>query len=148
MTGNSASEPPEPRFLLDESLAPRVADALGFVGYDIQGVATAFDPDGTGRAEGIKDPEIIEWRRTNGRVWIHADDRARKEHAALLLRSGTRTLWIQRPGGRMTAREQLRILSFVLPKLLDNFAESPSVRHYKATAANPLTTPRLSRVRV
>ena len=143
MTGNSASEPPEPRFLLDESLAPRVADALGFVGYDIQGVATAFDPDGTGRAEGIKDPEIIEWCRTNGRVWIHADDRARKEHAALLLRSGTRTLWVFRPHGRMTAREQLRILAFALPKLLDHYETHPRRRHYRASATNPLSTPSL-----
>ena len=148
MSGNPVSEPPEPGFLLDESLAPRVAEALRAVGYDIQDVARVFDPDGTGRSAGITDPEIIEWCRTTGRVWLHADDRAKKQHAAHLLRSGTRTLWIQRPGGKMTAREQLRILAFVLPKLLDNFAESPGIRHYKATATNPLTTPRLSRVRV
>ncbi len=83
-----------------------------------------------------------------GTVWIHADDRAKKEHAALLLRSGARTLWIQRPGGKMTAREQLRILAFVLPKLIDNFIHRPRDRHYKATAASPLATPRLSRVRL
>ena len=147
MSGNPASEPPEPGFLLDESLAPRVAEALRAVGYDIQDVARVPDPDGTRRSAGITDPEIIEWCRTTGRVWIHADDRAKKQHAAHLLRSGTRTLWIQRPGGKMTAREQLRILAFVLPKLMDNFVESPGTRHYKATATNPLTTPRLSRVR-
>ena len=147
MSGNPVSEPPELGFLLDESLAPRVAEALSLVGYDIWDIATVFDPDRTGRSEGLKDPEIIEWCQTTRRVWIHADDRAKKEHAALLLRSGIRTLWVQRLRGRMTAREQLRILSFVLPKLLDNFAESPSFRHYKATAANPSTTPRVSRVR-
>lgn len=148
MSGNSASELPDPGFLLDESLAPRVAEALRLVGYDIEDVATVFDPDGARRSEGIKDPEIIEWCRTTGRVWIHADDRARKEHAALLLRSGIRTLWIQRSGGKMTGREQLRILAFALPKLLDSFRESPNVRHYKGAATSPLATPRLTRLRV
>lgn len=147
MSGNPVSEPPDPGFLLDESLAPRVAQALRLVGYDIEDVATVFDPDGTRRSEGIKDPEIIEWCQTTGRVWIHADDRARKEHGALMLRSGIRTLWIRRTGGRMRAREQLRILAFVLPKLLDYFATSPNVRHYKATAASSSATPRISRVR-
>ena len=148
VTGNPGSAPPDIRLLLDESLTPRVAGALRLVGYDVQDVRTVFDPGGTRRAESVKDPEIIEWCRSVGAVWIHADDRARKEHRALLLRSGIRTLWIQRPGGRMAAREQLRILAFVLPKLLDSFANRPGARHYKATAANPLATPRLSRLRM
>ena len=48
----------------------------------------------------------------------------------------------------MTAREQLRLLAFVLPKLLENFETSPKVRHYKVTAANERATPKLSRVRM
>lgn len=146
MSGNPVSAQPDLGFLLDESLAPRVAEALRAVGYDIEDVATVFDPDGTGRSVGITDQEIIEWCRKNDRVWIHADDRARKEHAALLLTSGIRTLWLFRPGGRMAAREQLRILAFVLPKLLERYEARPRTRHYRATATNPVSTPSLRAV--
>ncbi len=148
MTGNPDSGRTEPLFLLDESLARPVADALQLVGYAIQDVVNVFDPDRTRGSESIKDPEIIEWCQITRAIWIHADDRARKEHGALLLRSGIRTLPVMRPGGRMTGREQLRILAFVLPKLLERYEMQPRKRHYKATAANPLSTPSLRPVEV
>ena len=148
MTGNPVSELHNPRFLLDESLTPAVADALRLVGYDIQDVVTVLDPDRTRGSESIKDPKIIDWCQESGAVWIHADDRAKKEHGALMLRSGIRTLWVIRPSGRMTGREQLRILAFVLPKLLDNYAKQPRRRHYRATATNPLSTPSLRHVEI
>ncbi len=140
MTGNSVFGRGDPRFLLDESLAPPVARALQLVGYDIQDVVTVFG------SRGVKDPEIIEWCREEGVVWIHADDRARKQHKALLQRSGTNTLWIKRPRGHMSGKEQLRIIAFVLPKLMARFEKRPSVRHYRATALNDESTPSLREV--
>ena len=113
MSGNDASELPNPQFLLDESLDPNVARALATVGHDIVDVRTALDPERSQRR--ILDPEIIDWCRERGSIWIHADDRARREHRKLLQTSGIRTLLIRRPGGRMTGREQLRILAFVPP---------------------------------
>lgn len=74
MTGNLASGPDEPLFLLDESLTPAVAEALSRVGYRFVTLAAAF-----GR-KGVEDPEIIEWCREQDAAWVHADDRARKEH--------------------------------------------------------------------
>ena len=124
MTGNITSSPHEPLFLLDESLTPAVADALNLVGYNF---ATVYD---TFTDRGALDPEIIEWcRSNNGAAWVHADDQARRAHRALLqtevssnsVGSGIRTLWVSRERGRMSAKEQLRILSVVLPKLLDNW---------------------------
>ena len=132
MTGNLSSGPHSARFLLDESLVPAVAEALQLVGYDF-----------TVAEKGAQDPEIIEWCRANQAVWIHADDRARKEHRVLLQTSGIRTLWVYRQHGRMTGREQLRILSFVLPHFLKAQAERPAVRHYKVSAANDLSKPTL-----
>ena len=126
---------PELRFLLDESLTPVVAQALALVEYQMETVRSVWQRDG------VKDPEIIAWCRENDAVWIHADDRARKVHGIELRTSGIRTLWIHRPGGAMTGREQLRILSFVLPKLAEKLREKPRVRHYKAGAANPISTP-------
>ena len=84
----------------------------------------------------LLDPEIIAWCRNNGAAWVHADDRARRAHQALLQTSGIRTLLVSRERGRMSAKEQLRILSVVLPKLLENWQRRPATRHYRATAVS------------
>lgn len=135
VTGNLASRPDDPLFLLDESLTPAVAEALSLVGYRFATLAAAF-----GR-KGVEDPEIIEWCREQDAAWVHADDRARKEHRALLQRSGIRTVWVYRKQGRMSSREQLRILAFVLPRLLQERDRRPAVRHYRVTAANEYAKP-------
>ena len=142
MTGNIGSDPTKPAFLLDESLVPNVARALSLVGYKFVDAVSIF-----GR-RGVKDPELIDWCRTYEFTWVHADDRARKDHRVLLQASGIKTLLISRPRGHMTGQEQLRILAYVLPHLMEKWAESPSVRHYKATAASPTANPRLSRARM
>lgn len=141
VNGNIVSEPHNPLFLLDESLVAAVARALNAVNYRFVTVLDVLGPE-------TKDPEIIAWCREQDAVWVHADDRARKEHRALLQRSGIRTVWVYRKHGRMTGREQLRILSFVLPKLIEYWQQSPENRHYRASAANPLATPGLRRVRI
>ncbi|MYA00889.1 MAG: hypothetical protein F4Y35_03810 [Chloroflexi bacterium] len=146
MSGNDSSELPNPQFLLDESLDPNVAKALEAVGYDIVDVKTAMDPDKEGRQ--ILDAEIIEWCRMRGSVWIHADDRARRDHKKQLQTSGIRTLLVRRPGGRMTGREQLRILAFVIPQLLDRYNQSPRIRHYRTGAVDPLSRPSLRPVEI
>ena len=142
MTGNPLSEPPNPRFLLDESLAPTVARALRLVGYDF------VDIDAVPNGKGAQDPEIIEWCHENSAVWVHADDRAKKQHRVPLQTSGIRTLRIHRPQGRMTAKEQLRILAFVLPLLLQKMIESPRVRNYRASAANSTAKPSLRQEKI
>ena len=108
MTGNLASNPENPQFLLDESLTPPVAKALNLVGYRFESVLDVF------RYQGANDPDIIGWCRRHDAVWVHADDRAKKQHKVILSTSGIRTLWIYRTGGKMTAMQQLRILSYVL----------------------------------
>ena len=142
MTGNAASNPGETLFLLDESLTPAVAEALNLVGYNFVTAEAEF-----GR-QGALDPEIIAWCQDHQAVWIHADDRARRQHRALLQTSSIWTILIHRPGGRMTGREQLRILSFVLPKFLENTERRPGNRHFRATAANPTSTPTLRSITI
>lgn len=141
VNGNIVSEPHNTLFLLDESLVPAVARALNEVGYRF---TTVVDALGTS----TKDPAIIDWCRERDAVWVHADDRAKKEHRALLQRSGIRTVWVYRKRGKMTGWEQLRVLSFVLPKLLERWQQHPGVRHYRASAANPLSTPSLREVNI
>ena len=140
MTGKLGSDPDNPLFLLDESLTPAVAEALALVGYRFVTVVAAF-----GR-NAVEDPEIIEWCRAQNAVWVHADDRARKQHRALLLRSGILTVWVYRKRGRMTAREQLRVLVYALPQLLRDWREQPHVRHYRVAAANEYAKPGVRRV--
>ena len=135
MIGKRASLADNPRFLLDESLVPVVAQALALVGYEIADVESSI-----GR-KGVKDPEIIEWCRASNAVWVHADDRARKQHRALLLTSGIRTVWVSRKRGAMSAKEQLRVLSFALPQLIRNWEESPGQRHYRVSATNEMSRP-------
>ena len=142
MTGNIASNPGEPLFLLDESLTPVVAEALNLVGYNFATVATEF-----GR-QGVQDPEIIEWRRERQAAWVHADVRALREHRALLQTSGIRTILIERPRGGMAIEEQLRVLSFVLPRFLENIRRRPGDRHFRAIAANTTSSPSFRPVRI
>lgn len=146
MSGNDSSELPNPQFLLDESLDPNVAKALALVGHDIVDVKTAMDP--TRERLQILDPEIIEWCRVHGSIWIHADDRARRDHRKQLLTSGIRTLLVRRPGGMMTGREKLRILAFVIPQLLDRYDHVPRIRHYRTGAVDPLSRLSLRRVEI
>ena len=135
VTGNPGFEPPNPLFLLDESLVPAVANTLELVGYRFTSVRAVFAEDS------VKDPDIIDWCRAQEAVWVHADDRARKDHKALIVQSGIRTVWVYRKRGRMTGKEQLRILSFVLPHLLQEWATRSSARHYRVSAATELAKP-------
>ena len=137
MTGNPALNPSEPKFLLDESLAPAVAQALSLVDYNF------FDVRSEIRPQGVKDPEIIRWCRENGAIWVHADARASKQHRKLLQNSGIRTLLVERSKGGMNAKEQLRVLSFVLPRLLHQLEGRRASHHYIAKATHPTSAPSL-----
>ena len=138
MTGNAASNPSEPRFILDESLSPAVAKALSSVDYNFVDVRLEIRP------QEVKDPEIIQWCQENEAIWVHADVAAKKKHHSTLLQnSGIRTLLVQRPKSGMSPKEQLRILSFVLPRLLKQLEGRRAPRHYVAKAANPTSTPTL-----
>ena len=128
MTGNPSLVVDNIRFLLDESLVPTVGDALSLVGYEFVHCDS-----------GTKDPDIIKFCEEHDVIWIHFDDSSRKEHRKLLQTSGIRTLWVYRPGGKMSARQQLRILSYVLPILAQNLVRNPRIRHYKANSADEIS---------
>lgn len=122
-------ETSNPPFLIDDSLDWNVAEALQLVCYNATSVYKAFNGQ-----SGVKDPVIIEWCRVNNTTWVHADDKARKEHRKDILTAKIRFLWVYRPGGIMSGKEQLRILSYVLPDLIDKFMNNPKKLHYKVSA--------------
>lgn len=126
------------RFLIDESLSPNVAQALKLVRYDSMTVTETF----TDKAR-VLDPDIIDWCKDHDAVWVHADDKARKEHGKQIITSGIAFLWIYRPGGIMSAREELRLLSYVLPDFIDRLGAQPKRRHYRASAHGQSSRPRI-----
>ncbi|MGI2336866.1 MAG: DUF5615 family PIN-like protein [Dehalogenimonas sp.] len=110
---------------MDEQLNPAVAEALRKVGYNIVSIKEAFD----GRL-GVLDPEVIEWCRCNNAIWITADEKAKKQHVADICSSKIKVIWVHRKKGGMTAKEQLRVLSYTLPDLISRFANHRK-HHYK-----------------
>lgn len=79
----------------------------------------------------VKDPAIIEWLAAHDGVWVHADNNAKIEHMKQILAQGVRTLWVYRPSGKMSTKEQLRVLAFVLPDFLQRLRDQPRQRHYE-----------------
>lgn len=130
--------PREPLFLIDDSLSRDVARALRFVGYNFTSVFDAFDS-----RPRVLDPEIIDWAKDHDAVWVHADDKAKKKHRAQILSAGIRTLWIYRRQGKMSSRDQLRILSYVLANLLEQYSKYPSRLHYAASSHGLPHQPRI-----
>ncbi|MXZ23644.1 MAG: hypothetical protein F4Y80_02050 [Caldilineaceae bacterium SB0665_bin_21] len=59
------------KYLIDESLSPKVARSLAIVGHVAESVQGQF-------GKGVKDAEIIRWCRDNEYVFVHADDRLRR----------------------------------------------------------------------
>jgi hypothetical protein len=106
------------RFLwIDESLSPHVARALNLVGYN----AFIFkDLEEFRDRETVPDEEIIPWCGDHDTIWVHADDKAKVEHRKLIEVHQTKTIWVYRPGGKMSSKDQLRALSYSLPRALDS----------------------------
>ena len=142
MIGNRAFVPPRHRYVLDESISRRVAQALELVDVPIVTARDAL------RRYGMPDDDILDWCGANDAVWVHADDAASTVHRERILASGAETLWVVRPGGQMSRTELLRVISFALPLLEDRIQREPGNLHYRLTAATPLSIPRLERVAV
>lgn len=125
-----SQQPDEPLLYIDETLAaPQLFVALDAAGYRVVYKDAIRDFDGVIK---VKDDEhIIPWLTEHEAIWIHADDRARVEHAKLLIAGSVRSVWIYRPGGGLSLRQQLRILAYSLPRILDGFQNQRRHSHYE-----------------
>ena len=106
---------PSPLVLIDHSMVNAVADALTLVGLPAKSAYEVFE-----RRDNVKDEEIIAWLGQLGPagIWVHVDDRARKQHRTHILSNRISTIWVKRKKGSMSARNQLRLLSYVVPYVL------------------------------
>jgi hypothetical protein len=125
-SGRIPSPLPDLRFLLDSSLDRNVADALALVDYQFTSIFKVWEGK-----DGIKDPEIIDWCGDHDHVWVHADDRAKREHRKQIISLNIRTIWVYRKDGKMTGAQQLRALSFRIEDIGREFLTKPGIRHYK-----------------
>lgn len=139
MLGRIASRPEDTLILLDDSLSPFVADALSLVGYNATSVRNVFD-----NRHGVSDREVIEWAAASGAVWVYSDDKLKRESAKTILAEGVSTLWVYRPRGVMSAREQLAIISHLLPDLLDRLGARDTPTHFRMDALGGFPRPRFS----
>lgn len=139
MPGRIVSRPEDTLILLDDSLSPFIADALSLVGYNATSTRNVFE-----NRQGVTDREIIEWAGASNAVWVYADDKPKRESAKTVLAEGLRTLWVYRPRGVMSAREQLAIVSYLLPDLLDRLSKPFSDAHYRMDALGGFPRPRYS----
>ena len=102
--------------------------ALRCVGYD---VVLVREIEAFRGQSGVTDEQLIPWMSDHDAVWVHADDNAKRQHRKLLVAHRVRTLWVRRSKKRgMNNREQLRVLSYVLPDILDRFSGRSGSRHY------------------
>ena len=102
--------------------------ALRKVGYRVVLVSEINEFQGLLR---VTDDKLIPWMGDRAAIWIHADDNAKREHKKLLVAHAVRTLWVYRPKGVMSSREQLRALSYVLDDFLERLRAQPRKRHYE-----------------
>ena len=114
--------------VVDESLSPNVGRALRQVGYLTRLVEEIAE---LGGVRGVRDEDLIPWMGDRNAVWIHADDDAKRRHRKLLLANQVRTLWVRRAKNGMSSREQLRVLSYVLDRFLENLRTQRGERHYE-----------------
>jgi hypothetical protein len=87
--------------------------------------------------KGMTDPQLIAWMKERGAVWVHADDSAKRAHKKLLTDADLRILWVHRPKGAMSAKDQLRILAYVLQSLLQLYQQYPARRRYRVSDSGP-----------
>ena len=96
--------------------------ALSAVGFNAKGVREVL-------GQGVSDPEIIEWLGAQGGVWVHADDRAKKQHRQEMVTAQISTLWVHRPRQGMSAVDQLRAIIYVLEDYLSVLRGSRGPTH-------------------
>jgi hypothetical protein len=116
---------PRRRYLLDPSLNPGLAAGLRTARWDILAVHELFE---VAPSERIVDEQIIPRCREEGRVWVTADDAARRRHAEQLGIHDIHVLWVKRRDGRMGSPHQLALLSHAILRL-DQLLEIRADRH-------------------
>jgi hypothetical protein len=66
----------------------------------------------------VDDQEIIPWCGAHNAIWIHADDNAKVEHKKLMEENQVKSIWVYRPKGVMSSKDQLPAISYGLPRAL------------------------------
>ena len=117
-------------YLVDNDLSPDIAAALGLFDRDIIHVKAV--PEFQGRPEGVEDPEVIEWCRANGRIWITHDKAARKQHEADIKAARIHVLWLRGSPREFASWFQFKVVVRVIDQLESIIRSSRGAMHFKA----------------
>ena len=101
-----------------------MARALNLVGYN---TFTFKFIEEFKNQDSVDDEDIIPWCGANRAIWVHADDNSKVEHMKLIGVHGISTIWVYRPSGKMGSKDQLRALSYGLPRALERLRKHPHI---------------------
>ena len=54
-----------------------------------------------------------------------------KAHGKQIVAGNLRTLWVYRPSGKMSTKQQLRMIAWALPRVVAQYQQFPKRRHYR-----------------
>ena len=118
-------------YLVDNDLSPEIAKALRLFDFDI--IHHNEVPQFQNRPQGIEDPEVIDWCRQNGRVWITADKAARKQHEVQIKTARISVLWLHGPPRAFPSWTQFKIVVRVLDQMERLLQSAHGALHFRAS---------------
>ena len=130
-SGKIALKPQKPLcYLVDNDMSPDIAEALRLFNRDI--IHFKSVPEFKNRPEGVEDPEIIEWCRVNGRLWITHDKEARKQYEVDLKSARINVLWLRGSPQEFAAWRQFKVVVRIIDKLEAMIQSSRGAMHFRA----------------
>ena len=119
---------PRQRYLLDHQLNPTLADAVRNAGWDILYVMELFN---VGPLDSVPDELIIPRCAAEGRVWVTADEKVRREHEQALKLNLVSALWVRRPNEGMSTAYAHALLTTALLRVDVLLTQRPGyAQHY------------------
>ena len=113
---------PQHKYVLDNSLNPKLAEALRLAGWNVLSVNELF---GVQPTESIPDEDIIPRCAAEGRSWITADESARRQHELALKEKLVSVLWVKRPKSGMSTAYQFAVVVTALRRFDIELSRNP-----------------------
>ena len=117
-------------YLVDNDLSPDIANALSLFGFDVLHVKEI--PQYKVKGGEVSDPEIIQWCKDNGRVWITHDKTARKQHEVDIKAARIHVLWVRGHPTKFAAWQQFRIVVRVIDEMQQMLQLAYGAMHFRA----------------
>jgi len=84
------------------------------------------------RPKGVEDPEVIEWCRDNGRVWITHDKEARKKHDISIKTAHISVLWVHGHPEQFSNWQFFKVIVRVIDEMHRMLKAAHGAMHFRA----------------